>query len=161
MRSAGLRTALVALKRRLPLVACDPVTRSRRLLSVAVAASFAVTATAAPAEATSGGPLTGTWSGFIAGSPGSGVKRHHILIVVNARENGGSWRLSATCRGPLTLDSISNGYHHYRRHVARGSTCAGGDIDCLKRVGANVYDAITSRRGGEYDASGTLRRVRT
>jgi hypothetical protein len=57
------------------------------------------------------------------------------------------------------LDNISNGYHHYRRKVARGATCAGGDIDCLKRVGANVCDAVTSHKGGEYDSSGTLRLV--
>jgi hypothetical protein len=78
---------------------------------------------------------------------------------VNAKQTGGHWRLGARCEGPLTLDSISNGYHHYLRHVARGSTCKGGDIDCLKRVGANVYDAVASHRGGAYDESGTLRRV--
>jgi hypothetical protein len=131
---------------------------SRRVIPVAVAASFAATAVCAPASTTRGGPLTGTWSGSIAGQ-GSEVKRQHIVIVVNARQNGGSWKLSASCHGPLTLDSISNGYHHYRRRLAPGSNCRGGDIDCLKRVGANVYDAVTSHRGGEYDQSGTLRRV--
>jgi hypothetical protein len=134
---------------------------SRGLLALAVAAAFPATAVAAAGSTSRGGPLTGTWSGFIAGQPGSGVKRQHILIVVNAKQNGGSWKLSDTCQGPLTLESISNGYHHYRRKLARGSTCAGGDIDCLKRVGANVYDAVTSHSGGEYDVSGTLRRVRT
>ena len=133
--------------------------RLRRLLSLAVAASFAVAGPALGSTAR-GGPLSGTWSGFIAGQPGSGLKRQHILIVVNAKQNGGSWRLSDACHGPLTLDSISNGYHHYRRKLARGSTCRGGDIDCLKRVGANVYDAVTSHRGGEYDVTGTLHRVR-
>ena len=83
------------------------------------------------------------------------------MIVVNAKQTGGSWKLSGGCNGPLTLDSISNGYHHYLRKPARGSTCAAGDIDCLKRVGANVYDAVTSHKGGEYDSSGTLHRVRT
>ena len=38
------------------------------------------------------------------------------------------------------------------RKLARGATCTGGDIDCLKRAGANVYDAVTSHEGGEYDA---------
>ena len=66
--------------------------------------------------------------------------------------------ISATCRGPLTLDSISGGYHHYLRKLARGATCAGGDIDCLKRAGANLYDSVTSHLGGEYDSAGTLRR---
>ena len=63
--------------------------------------------------------------------------------------------------GPLTLDSISNGYHHHLRKLARGSACVGGDIDCLEPIGPNVYDAVTSHLGGEYDSSGTLRRVRS
>jgi hypothetical protein len=130
----------------------------RRLLPLIVAAILAAAAPAALGSAPHGGPLTGTWSGYIAGS---GVKRQHILIVVNAKQNGGSWKLSNTCYGPLTLDSISNGYHHYRRKLARGSSCAGGDIDCLKRAGASIYDAVTSRRGGEYNVTGTLHRVRT
>ncbi len=131
---------------------------SRRFLALAVAAACGLTAAGAFARTTRGGPLTGTWSGYITGNPGSGVKRQQIVIVVNARETGGSWKLSDACHGPLTLDSISNGYHHFLRKLARGSTCAGGDVDCLKRAGANVYDAVTSHRGGEYDASGTLRR---
>jgi hypothetical protein len=68
--------------------------------------------------------------------------------------------VSASCHGALKLESISNGYHHYRRELAAGSICGGGDIDCLKRVGADVYDAVTSHRGGRYDESGTLHRVR-
>lgn len=131
--------------------------RHRRLVLLLTAAIFAVAAVSAYGSPARGGPLTGTWSGYIGGS---GVKRQHIRIVVNARQTGGSWRISATCQGPLTLDSISGGYHHYKRRLARGSTCHGGDIDCLKRVGANVYDAVTSHRGGEYNVTGTLRRVR-
>jgi hypothetical protein len=72
----------------------------------------------------------------------------------------GSWKLGPACHGPLVLDSISGGYHHYLRKRARGVKCAGGDIDCLKRVGANVYDSVTSHLGGAWDTSGTLRRVR-
>jgi hypothetical protein len=131
------------------------------LVPLAIAAAIAVSAIAAFGMASHHRPLTGTWSGYISGQPGSGVKRRHIRIVVNARETGGSWRISATCRGPLTLDSISNGYHHYLRGLARGATCAGGDVDCLKRAGADVYDAVTSHIGGAYDSSGTLRRVTT
>lgn len=119
-----------------------------------------MTAGGALSRATRGGPLTGTWSGFISGQLNGGVVRQHIRITVNRQETGGSWRLSATCHGPLTLDSISNGYHHYRREPAAGSTCAGGDIDCLKRAGANVYDAVTSHRGGRYDEGGTLHRLK-
>ena len=129
----------------------------RALLALFVAAAFPVTAVAATGSSSGGGPLTGTWGGVIAGS---GAGRQHILITVNARQNGGSWQLSATCHGTLTLDSISNGYHHYLRKLAHGSTCSGGDIDCLKRVGANVVDAVTSHKGGEYDQGGTLHRVR-
>ena len=132
---------------------------SRWLLALIVAAVIVVTPGVAAGQASRGGPLSGTWSGYIGGS-GSDAKREHIVIVVNARETGGSWSVSATCHGPLTLDSISGGYHHYRRHSARGSSCAAGDVDCLKRVGANVYDAITSHLGGAYDSGGTLRRVR-
>jgi hypothetical protein len=133
---------------------------SRRLLPLGMAAILAITAIAAVAHTTRRGPLTGTWSGHISGQPGSHVKRRHIVIVVNAKETGGSWKLSATCHGPLTLDSISHGYHHYLRKLAKGATCAGGDIDCLKRVGANVYDAVTSHLGGAYNSSGTLHRLR-
>ena len=130
--------------------------RQRGLIFLTTAI-FALASASADGSPAHGGPLTGTWSGYIGGS---GVKRQHIRIVVNARQTGGSWRISATCQGPLTLDSISGGYHHYKRRLAHGSTCHGGDIDCLKRVGANVYDAVTSHRGGEYNVTGTLRRVR-
>jgi hypothetical protein len=133
----------------------------RRLVPLAIVACVAVSAIGAFGKTSHNGPLTGTWSGYIAGKPGTGVKRRHIRIVINATETGGRWKISSTCHGPLTLDSISNGYHHYLRRLARGATCAGGDVDCLKRVGADVYDAVTSHRGGEYDSRGTLRRVTT
>jgi hypothetical protein len=105
-------------------------------------------------------PLTGTWTGALTGQPGSGVRGERIIIVVNAGETGGSWKLSATCHGPLTLDGISNGYHHYLRKLAREAACAVGDVDCLKEVGANLYDSVTSHLGNAHDLSGTLRRVR-
>jgi hypothetical protein len=133
---------------------------ARRFLLLVVTAICIAGASTAMARTSRGGPLTGTWSGYIAGNAGSGVKRQHIVIAVNAKETAGSWKLSAACHGPLTLDSISNGYHHYLRRRGRGVKCAVGDIDCLKRAGANVYDAVTSHRGGEYDSTGTLRRVR-
>jgi len=133
----------------------------RRLVVLAIVLIVAASASVAAGKASRGGPLTGTWSGSIVGNPGSALKPVHIRIVVNATQTGGSWRVSAACRGPLTLDSISNGYHHYLRKLARGATCAGGDIDCLKRAGANLYDSVTSHLGGEYDSAGTLRRVST
>lgn len=131
---------------------------SPRILLALVAAVVVVAMPGVAAgQSTRGGPLSGTWSGYIA----SGAKRQHIMIVVNARETAGSWKLSATCQGSLSLESISNGYHHFVRKVARGSSCAGGDVDCLKPAGANVYDAVTSHLGGEYDSGGTLHRVRS
>lgn len=130
---------------------------SRWLVPLVVTAICAVTPVAA-AGSVHGGPLTGTWSGYITGS---GVKRQHMVIVVNARETGGTWQLGGSCQGPLTLESISSGYHHFLRKLARGSTCGGGDVDCLKRVGADVYDSVTSHLGGAWDESGTLRRVRS
>ena len=132
------------------------------IAALLVSAATATAGYAAPSlRATTAGasnysePLAGTWTGELSG----GVQGNRIMIVVNANETGGSWKLSATCRGPLTLDSISGGYHHYRRKLVSGATCAGGDVDCLKKVGANLYDAVTSHLGGAYDLSGTLRRV--
>src|ERR1700751_2376396 len=128
----------------------------RRLLPLMIVVVCAVATTAAVARTAPSGPLTGMWSGVIAG----GGARQHIVIVVNAGETAGSWKLGATCYGPLKLDSISKGYHHFLRKRGRGARCSGGDIDCLKRAGANVYDAVTSRPGGGYDVSGTLHRAR-
>jgi hypothetical protein len=130
---------------------------SRRLLPLVAAAICAVAAATALAS-NHREPLTGTWSGVISGQA-SGFHGGHIVIVVNAGETGGSWRLSATCHGSLTLSSISNGYHHYLRKLASGATCAGGDVDCLRRAGANLYDAVTSHLGSAHDMSGTLRRA--
>jgi hypothetical protein len=133
----------------------------RRLVPLAIVAWVAVSTTGALGKASHESSLTGAWSGYIAGNPGAGIKRHRIRIVINARQTGGSWKISSTCDGPLTLESISNGYHHYLRRLAHGASCAGGDVDCLKRAGADIYDAVTSHRGGEYDSSGTLRPVST
>ncbi len=79
------------------------------------------------------------------------------LIVVNAHESAGRWKVSPTCHGSLTLDSVSGGYHHYRRRVASGASCLGGDIDCLMRTGVNMSDWVTPRPGG-YALNGTLHR---
>lgn len=103
-----------------------------------------------------GGPLSGAWSGAI----GSGSNRQAMTITINAHETRGTWRISARCYGTLTLDSISGGYHHFRRHAASGAGCAGGDVDCLKREGAELYDAVTSHLGGSWDTGGTFKRSR-
>jgi hypothetical protein len=125
-------------------------------LAVAVVSLLLASATAAGAAANGhGGALSGTWAGVLTGSAG----KEHIVIVVNAAENAGTWSVSATCHGRLTLDSVSDGYHHYRRRPAAGSSCAGGDVDCLMRVGAAMYDTVTPAPG-DAGVSGTLRRVR-
>ena len=148
-----------------------PRTKRSRIAAVVLTSVLACVASAAAgyapgaAATTTGsasthrGPLTGTWTGNIAGQAGGGVRAVRIAVEINAGETGGSWKLSANCHGPLVLESISSGYHHYLRKLSPGATCAGGDIDCLERAGANLYDAVTSHLGGAYDLSGTLRRV--
>ena len=130
------------------------------LLVGATATAFAATpGVASTARVSRSGPLTGTWKGTLVGSAGGSIRRERIVIVVNARQNAGRWQVSSTCHGSLTLESVSGGSHHYRRRVASGASCAGGDIDCLWRTGATVYDSVTPRPGG-YARSGTLHRVR-
>jgi hypothetical protein len=116
--------------------------------------AFAHGAVRSTARTAHRGPLSGTWVGSI----GSGSDRQAMTITVNASETRGSWRMSARCYGTLTLDNISDGYHHFRRHAAGGASCAGGDVDCLKRFGTELYDAVTSHLGGSWDTSGTFRR---
>jgi hypothetical protein len=131
---------------------------------VALAVMVAVLTTTAVSSASSkGGALTGTWSGYLNRAYGASnqVKRHRLTIVVNASERGGSWKISNSCRGPLKLQSISGGFHHYTEDLARGATCAGGGVDCLERSGAAVYDEFQSAPGTEYVSDGTLRRVTT
>jgi hypothetical protein len=124
------------------------------MVAILALAGAATAAARTPARGGHHGPLSGHWVGYI----GSGSAREPMDITINARETGGSWRISAGCHGALTLESISGGYHHYLRHTASGTTCAGGDVDCLKRAGADLYDAVTSHLGGAWDTSGTLRR---
>jgi hypothetical protein len=96
----------------------------------------------------------------LSGSVNGTVRHQRIRLVVNARQTAGTWTVSASCHGRLTLESISGGSRHYLRHVASGSSCAGGDIDCLWREGADVYDNITPRSDG-WSRDGTLHRVRS
>lgn len=130
------------------------------ILAVGAAVGSARSSARLAAHASHGGPLSGVWSGEISRDTSYGVSRQQMTITINARETGGTWKISAACYGRETLDSISNGYHHYLRHVAAGATCTGGDIDCLKRAGANLYDSVTSHLGGGWDRYGTLKRVR-
>jgi hypothetical protein len=123
------------------------------------AGSAATSSMASTARVSRSGVLTGTWRGTLSGSAHGSIRRERILIVVNAHESAGRWKVSPTCHGSLTLDSVSNGYHHYRRRSASGASCLGGDIDCLMRIGANMSDWVTPRPGG-YARNGTLHRVR-
>ncbi len=128
----------------------------RLLVAAAVLAALTATASAAATPRAAHGPLTGTWRGVLT----DGTHNEHITITVNARQNAGTWKVSASCHGKLSLDSISGGSHHFRRHLAAGSTCAGGDIDCLWPQGTAVYDNVTPRPNG-WSRNGTLHRVRT
>jgi hypothetical protein len=129
------------------------------LIGVTVAAGYSASPGAAgAAPGNYGGTLAGTWAGVLTGSSGGG-RDERIVIVVNAAESAGTWKLSTMCHGRLTLDGVSGGYRHYRRRLSAGATCAGGDVDCLMRVGANLYDSVTPHPGGAA-LSGTLRRVR-
>lgn len=141
---------------------------TRLFLVIAVVLAGAIAAVgyaATPSMATTtrvsaSGVLTGTWKGTLSGSAHGTMRRERILIVVNAHESAGRWKISRTCHGRLTLDSVSGGYHHYRRHVASGASCLGGDIDCLMRNGTNIFDSVTPRPGA-FALTGTLRRVRS
>jgi len=122
----------------------------------AVLAGLTAAASSAATPRATHGPLTGTWRGVLT----NGTQNERVTFTVNGAQTAGTWKVSASCHGRLTLDSISNGYHHYVRHVASGSSCAGGDVDCLMRAGANLYDNVTPRPNG-WGRNGTLHRVRT
>ena len=131
----------------------------RVLVIVAVLAGLTATAGSAATPRAVHGPLTGTWRGVLTGTVNGEPNQERITISINGRQTRGTWKVNASCRGTLTLDSISNGYHHYRRHRAAGTTCAGGDVDCLKRAGAKVEDSVTPRPNG-WGRTGMLHRIR-
>jgi hypothetical protein len=135
-------------------------TGAQTVAAVSTVATQTATSPAAHTATRTSGPLTGTWIGNINPGPGSTVRRHGLRIVVDAGERGGSWRINARCGGPLRLQSISGGFHHYREELARGSTCRGGGIDCLKRAGAGLYDLFQAHfTNYNYYSDGTLNRV--
>jgi hypothetical protein len=126
------------------------------LVIAAVLAGLTAAASSAATRPATHGPLTGTWRGVLT----NGNEKEPLTITVNGRQTAGTWKVSASCHGRLTLDRISGGSHHFLRHLASGSTCAGGDIDCLWREGKTVYDNVTPRPGG-WARNGTLHRVST
>jgi hypothetical protein len=133
---------------------------ARACSALAVAALLATITATGSTAAPQSGVLSGTWVGVLSGSVNGTTRHEKIRLVINSGETGGSWRVSAACHGRLTLDSISGGSHHYRRHLASGGSCHGGDIDCLWREGTKIYDNITPRPGG-WSRNGYLRRARS
>lgn len=126
----------------------------RRLLVIGIVlAGLTATAGSAATPRATHGPLTGTWRRAT-----NGTRKERLTITVNARQTAGTWKVSASCHGRLTLDGISGGSHHYRRHLASGSTCPGGDVDCLWPEGKTVYDNVTPRPNG-WSRDGTLHRI--
>jgi hypothetical protein len=132
----------------------------RVLVLVALLAAMTATAAVAATPRAVHGPLTGTWTGVLTGTINGVAKQQKITLTINNPQTRGTWKVSASCHGTLTLDSISNGYHHYLRHIAAGSNCIGGDIDCVEREGTKLEDTITPRVHG-WSRSGTLHRVTT
>lgn len=132
--------------------------RIRTSAIIALTAAIILTISASGAAA-AGGRLVGTWRGSMIPSSGSHAPRHRLTVVVYRGERTGTWRVNQRCRGTLRLQSISNGYHHFTEVAAPGTSCAGGGVDCLKRVGAQVFDLFTSRPGTAAGTSGRLRRV--
>jgi len=136
--------------------------RIRRLIPLAVVAVVAVSVIVAFGKTSpqrGGSPAPGVATS--PGNPGSGLRRHHIRIVINARQTGGSWKDQLQLPRALTLDSISNAYPPLSPQVGARRDLRRRRRRRLKRAGASVYDAVTSHLGGEYDRSGTLRRVAT
>ncbi len=113
----------------------------------------------AASASSSSASLRGSWSGSIVRAPGGKGSPKRLRLVIKASQRGGSWSVSARCRGSLKLKDISNGYHHYIEQLAPRATCLGGGIDCLKRVGADVYDEFQPQPRVTYFKAGTFKRV--
>jgi hypothetical protein len=118
---------------------------------------FVITGAGAAAGTTR---IVGRWTGVMKPNSGSHARAHRLTVVVYDGERAGTWSVSARCRGPLRLHDISNGYHHYTEIAASGTNCAGGGVDCLERVGAQVEDEFVSRPGTDQNTTGTLRAAR-
>ena len=127
------------------------------LVAVVAALVFVVTGVGATAGTTR---IVGRWTGIMKPNTRSHARAHRLTVVVYSGERAGTWSVNARCRGTLRLHDISNGYHHYTEIAAAGTSCAGGGVDCLKRVGAQVVDEFVSRPGTDQNTTGTLRAAR-
>jgi hypothetical protein len=127
------------------------------IVAALAALVFVVTGAGAAAGTTR---IVGRWTGIMKPDAGSHVRAHRLTVVVYGGERAGTWAVSARCRGTLRLHDISDGYHHYTEIAASGTNCAGGGVDCLKRVGAQVQDEFVSRPGTSQDTTGILRAAR-
>lgn len=132
------------------------------LLSLAIISLVAIVtgagATAAqkrkPARpATASTKISGTWAGTIQGS-----SSQKLTVEVNNGERKGTWSVSASCHGTLSLKNISNGFHHFNRVVASGATCDDAGVDCLKRDGSQLLDEYQSN-GDTSWSTGLLTRT--
>jgi len=133
----------------------------RRLLAVVlVLAGLTATASSAATSRSTQSSLSGAWTGVLTGTVNGVTQHERVTFTINSRQAAGTWKVSASCKGKLSLDSISGGSHHFLRHLASGSTCAGGDIDCLWPQGKTIYDNVTPRPNG-WSRNGILHRVRT
>jgi len=122
------------------------------------AASSGVVAVAHRVNARPAKSIVGTWSGYITPSPGSHASRQRFFVVVDPGERAGRWRIGARCSGTLSLENISDGYHHFYRLAGANAGCAPLGVDCLKRAGAQVEDVFSSGSGWG-DSTIYLRRV--
>jgi hypothetical protein len=132
----------------------------RFVVIVAVLAGLTATASSAATPRATQSSLAGKWRGTLTGTVHGTTRHEQVTFTINSSQTAGTWKVSASCQGKLTLVDISGGSHHFRRHLASGSTCAGGDIDCLWPHGTTIYDNVTPRPNG-WNRSGTLHRLST
>jgi hypothetical protein len=128
-------------------------------IGAAIALALAVASTVEAAGRVS--PLAGRWTGTMhATSSAGGFSNYKYTIVVRTGGRGGSWRLNASCRGPLVLIGHRHGYARFREGLSPTATCLGGGVDQLERRGAKLYDSYQSHAGSKYNSTGTLHRAR-
>jgi hypothetical protein len=130
----------------------------RRTVAAAIVVALAVASAVDAAGTVS--PLAGHWTGTMhPTSAAGGFSKYKFTIVVNAGGRRGTWRLKASCRGPLVLIGHRHGYARFREGLSPTATCLGGGVDQLKRRGAKLYDSYQSHAGSKFNSTGALHRV--